>query len=198
MRALDPNDVTRETIPTRLARMGYDTVSLHGFIPNFFGRDEWYPLFGFKRSFFVDDLDKLLPVHKRCGSAMFQGICDDEIPSFVAKILSTPDAQERPKFIYWLTLNSHYPFGAPPSSSFRCDKNQLTLKYQDICNLSATIYNVLSALARLAADPDTPPTRFIITADHSPPFLMRKKDGLFDKKYVPFIELIPRESKKKL
>ncbi len=51
MRALDPDDVTRETIPARLVLMGYDTVSLHGFTPNFFGRDEWYPRYGFKRSF---------------------------------------------------------------------------------------------------------------------------------------------------
>jgi|GEM_PF-1166807 len=196
IRATSPNNVaSQQSLPAMLVLKGFQTVSMHGFMPTFFGRNEWYPQAGFEKSLFFDNIDNMLPDHEKCGSPMFRGICDDRIPSLIRQMLVSQEAPHHSKFIYWLTLNSHYPFAAPEHKTlFKCDKYALSAQHQDICNLSSTIYSTLSALGSLAADPTIPPTRFIVVGDHSPPFLMRSKDGLYDKKFVPLVELIPNSS----
>ncbi|QEM66875.1 hypothetical protein FO488_01005 [Geobacter sp. FeAm09] len=200
--ASDPDDVLSESsLPALLAAKSYETISLHGFMSMFFGRNEWYPQAGFRSSLFIDDIDKLLPSHERCGSANFRGICDDKMPSLIKQLLISSEGATPtvPKFIYWLTLNSHYPYAVPDHpSSFACQSFDLSSRYQDVCNLSGTLYSTFSALGSLIADPDIPPTRFIIVGDHSPPFLMRSKEGLYNRQFVPMVEIIPKvlESKR--
>ncbi|ABQ27341.1 sulfatase-like hydrolase/transferase [Geotalea uraniireducens] len=193
-RASDPEDVVSGTsLPALFAAKGYETVALHGFMPVFFGRNEWYPQAGFRTSLFINDIDKLQPVHERCGSTSFRGICDDTVPSLIKQVLVAQGAASAPKFIYWLTLNSHYPYASPDHPShFACGQFDLSSEHQDICNLSAILNSTFEALGKLVSDPGIPPTRFIVVGDHNPPFLMRSKDGLYDKKSVPMIELIPK------
>lgn len=194
-RGSDPEDLVSATsLPALLAAKGYESIALHGFMPQFFGRNEWYPLAGFSSFLFINDIDKLQPGQERCGSANFRGICDDRVPSLIRQMLMTPAPVKSPKFIYWLTLNSHYPFAAPDHPSrFACEAFPLTSQNKDLCHHSATLNLTFEALGKLIADPAIPPTRFIFVGDHSPPFLMRSKDALYDKKVVPMIELIPKE-----
>lgn len=194
-RAFNPADVaSAKSLPSLLNAKGYETISMHGFMPQFFGRNEWYPQAGFSNCLFINEIDKFQSKQERCGSANFRGVCDDIVPSLIKQKLITQSSANTPKFIYWLTLNSHYPFAAPDHpSEFACKSFELTSKNKDLCNLSSTLNLTFEGLGNLIADPDIPPTRFIIVGDHSPPFLMRSKDSIYDNKFVPMVELIPRE-----
>lgn len=199
--ASDPADIASvESLPALLASKGYDAIAMHGFMPQFFGRNEWYPKIGFHTSLFVNDIDRIHQTSDRCGSTNFRGICDDIVPSLIKQMLVEEKSATTPKFIYWLTLNSHYPFAATPDhpSHFECSKYELSRIHRDVCNLSSTISTTFEALGNLVADPEIPPTRFIIVGDHSPPFLMRSKEGLYDKQFVPMVELMPKTHKKNI
>lgn len=196
LRASGPQNVEAATsISAMLASKDYETYALHGFMPNFFGRDAWYPKAGFRNIIFINDIKKLQPTDELCGSTNFRGSCDDKMPSLIKQLLLGKNgvAVNTPKFIYWLTLNSHYPYATPSHSShFACESFGLSEKNQGVCNLSTILYGVFSSLADLIEDTDIPPTRFIIVGDHSPPFLMRSNEGLYNNAYVPMIELIPK------
>lgn len=191
----DPDNVASiKALPAILAEKGYETVALHGFMPLFFGRKEWYPEAGFHTSLFIDDIDKMQFTHERCGSTAFRGICDDSVPPLIKQLLMKQTATNAPKFIYWLTLNSHYPFVAPDHPSrFVCNDFNLSSTQQDVCNLSSTLNSTFESLSKLVMDSDISTTRFIFVGDHAPPFLMRSNEGLYDKDNVPMIELLPKK-----
>ena len=197
LRASDPKEIKSAiSIPSILASRGYKTIALHGFMPNFFGRNEWYPKAGFGNTLFIDDIKKLQTTNDLCGSTNFRGICDDAVPSMIKQLLleKTGGPSNKPKLIYWLTLNSHYPYGPPSHSThFNCKSFGGSVSNQAVCNLSSTLYGVFSSLAKLIDDPDIPATRFVIVGDHSPPFLMRSNEGLYNSAYVPMIEFIPKK-----
>ena len=180
----------KNCLPDRLAALGYDTIAAHGMKGGMFQRADWYPRIGFHELWFKDSFDKLgLPV---CDGA-FEGTCDAAIAGWIQGQLATEG--EKPKFLDWLTLNSHLPLpnkiSWPYSAS--CSLNPILAQQKSLCVWYNLILNVHSSVARLAASPLGRPTVFIVVGDHAPPFVSATTHAQFPGKLVPYILLIPTE-----
>lgn len=175
-------------LPNLLRRLGYETVSYHGFARWFYERSRWYPIVGFERSYFSEELQPLAP--PECGNA-FPGVCDLWIAGQIERELSAPGGR---KFIYWLTLNSHLPVdsGLAAESSFDCASTESLREEIGPCELARIHFQLYTRIARIALNPRLAPTRFIIVGDHMPPFSKFSERALYDDGRVPFVELTPR------
>jgi len=187
------HSVPSNCLPELLKKNGYETIALHGFTNQFYRRYEWYPMLGFDKVYFAEEM-RGLGYNRTCGAG-FVGICDADVLQQIHKELLQGKETGKSKFIYWMTLNSHLPFapGAGSESSFPCDVK--LFDGQDspkLCSYAKLVDLVLSGLAELAADPEIPPTQFVIVGDHSPAFKRLNLLPLFDAKNVPSIDLIPR------
>ena len=180
-----------QCLPNELRGHGYETVSYHGFYRWFYERDRWYPAVGFQRSYFAEDLMPLAPPSARCGMG-FQILCDLWIADQVEHDLLMPGA--RSKFVYWLTVNSHYPIdsGLAGRSSFDCASTETLREEGGSCDLARIHFQLYARIARMAQNPGLRPTRFVIVGDHSPPFPTLSERALYDEERVPFVQLIPR------
>ena len=92
-----------QCLPNQLARRGFETVSYHGYHRWMYTREHWYPVLGFQRSYFLEDLLPLAPPSAKCGLG-FQTLCDLWLADQVEHDLLASRA--RRKFLYWLTVNS--------------------------------------------------------------------------------------------
>jgi phosphoglycerol transferase MdoB-like AlkP superfamily enzyme len=176
-------------LPNVLRRLGYETVSYHGFSRWFYERYLWYPAVGFQRSYFADELKQRAP--PMCGTAV-HGVCDLWIADQVEHELSI--AGKRGKFIYWLTLNSHYPIDSAlaSQSSFDCAGTDSLRAEIGPCELARIHFQLYTRIAQIALNSQLPPARFIVVGDHMPPFPALSERALYDEERVPFVELIPR------
>jgi hypothetical protein len=181
----------RRCLPNLLRRLGYETVSYHGFNRWFYERWNWYPTLGFQRSYFEDQMKAMSP--PKCGSSAFQGVCDIWIADQVEHELSTPGTKGR-RFVYWLTLNSHLPVDSALArdSSFDCTSTETLRREIGPCELARIHFQLYTRIARMALDKDIRPTRFIIVGDHMPPFPTLAERALYDNGRVPFVDLIPK------
>jgi hypothetical protein len=179
-----------ECLPLQLARSGFTTAAFHGFTERMFGRNRWYPLIGFERSAFKEQLSD--GHGQTCGS-LFEGMCDDEVANKVETFLVSPPAKR--KFVYWLTLNSHLPIRPQDVGlhTFPCENGLAEQK--DVCSVTQIVYRVLGRVARIAANPALSKTRFVIVGDHSPSFPLRSSRALFDQREVPYVALLPLPGK---
>ena len=90
-------------LPGLLCHAGYDTIGIHGYPGYIFEREDWWPNAGFNRMLFAADLYP--GIESQCGGT-FRGICDREIG---ARLIDLVGGDRGPRFIYWLTLNTHVP-----------------------------------------------------------------------------------------
>jgi hypothetical protein len=182
----------KNCLPNRLAALGYDTIAAHGMKGGMFQRSDWYPKIGFQELRFKDSFDKLgLPV---CDGA-FEGTCDAAIAGWIQGQLGTAD--QKPKFLDWVTLNSHLPLPTKISESYSasCSLSSTLVQQKSLCVWYNLILNVHSSVVRLAVSPLGRPTVFIVVGDHAPPFVNATTHAQFPGKVVPYILLIPTEKK---
>ena len=188
-------------LPQQLRSLGYETIALHGYEGTLFERLDWYPRVGFDRMRFDDQLASGTPI-ARCGR-LFHGICDSTAIAAVRGEL-TRDPRRR-QFVYWLTLSSHFPLGAPDYESEGCHSLGAAARTALVCQLWTALWPALDRLAALAADTTTPPALYVIVGDHMPPQLLShgsrrdarasrfQEDRLpFSSTEVPFLVLEPR------
>ncbi|NIJ37862.1 hypothetical protein FHR22_002565 [Sphingopyxis panaciterrae] len=181
-----------DCLPATLARRGYATHAYHGFAPDFFDRDRWYPLIGFERMSFRDAIEARGARH--CPN-VFPGACDRDIPRLIGRDLA---AAKQPQFAYWLTLNSHLPVVA--NAALRTEHCRqlgaaIDSDYPQVCRLFAVWDDTAAALADMASRPDFPPTDILIVGDHMPPFTQQKSRLMFDSTKVPWVLLRYRPSR---
>jgi len=99
-RSVDPIDVFADTfgdgaivassiaeITLSSLRLGYETVSFHGYHRWFYQRELWYPTVGFQRIYFADEMQQFSP--PKCGTS-FAGTCDLWIADRVEQELLMP------------------------------------------------------------------------------------------------------------
>lgn len=167
-----------DCLPRQLARRGYETIAYHGFSAAMFDRDRWYPRIGFTRMHFEAQLarDHGDLLTRRCGS-VFEGLCDDQLGAVVARELTT--RSERPKLVYWLTLNSHIPFVAERDVQLGCAGDRPRIDNATVCALTEYWADVIDQVAVIATDPDLPPTDILIVGDHHTPFWERAAKDRF-------------------
>ena len=166
-----------DCLPNQLAAAGYETIAFHGFGTDMFQRDKWYPDIGFQKLEFLDQLEVEQPEHfaRRCGS-VFNGLCDADVGEAVHAALKAEP--ETPKFIYWLTLNSHIPFVKNEADPMACRSETPRIHNKTVCELSNLWSIVFEQVSEIAADPELAPTDILIVGDHHTPLWERAaKDG---------------------
>ena len=112
----------------------------------------------------------------RCGS-VFEGLCDAEVAKAVHARLAAPE--ERPKLVYWLTLNSHIPFVAKTQGRLGCGTPSARIANKTTCQLTELWGDVFDAVAAIAADPALPPTDILLVGDHHTPLWERNAKDRF-------------------
>ena len=167
-----------DCLPRRLAARGWETISYHGFDAAMFHRGHWYPNIGFTRMNFQAEIEREhgAMVPSRCGS-VFRGLCDGELARVVGRELRAPS--QRPKFVYWLTLNSHIPFVPHPRGRLGCDRAAPPFGNRTVCQLGEYWREVMAEVAAIADDPALPPTDILIVGDHHTPLWERAAKNRF-------------------
>ena len=163
---------TNNCLPNQLALAGYDTIAFHGFGMDMFHRDKWYPDIGFRKMEFLDQLQIEQPESfvERCGS-VFNGLCDADVGKAVhAALKAEPDT---PKFVYWLTLNSHIPYVKTNEDAMACRSAAPKIRNKTVCELSNLWSVVFEQVNRIAADPELAATDILIVGDHHTPLWER-------------------------
>ncbi|MGP9811340.1 sulfatase-like hydrolase/transferase [Rhodopseudomonas sp. NSM] len=183
---------TSGCLPNRLARRGYVTVAVHGFAGGMFEREQWYPTIGFDRALFGDDL--IRTTGRACGGA-FRGACDADLAPLIAAASRAPAAGDKPRFIYWLTLNSHVPVApAEAAADFHCGDDGGEFGRVDVCRMAELWRDVFDVTARLARDPAMGRPEILIVGDHAPPLWSKRGRAQFEPGRVAWYRLQPRDA----
>ena len=176
-------------VPTRLAALGYDDMSVHGMNGHLFRRSSWYTTIGFKQQWFNDQFRQMgLP---ECVGA-FNGTCDADIARWIGKTLEENDPH--PRFVHWMTLNSHLPVvvPAPLSGGAACTTDLGLSPMTPLCSWFQLVANVHHSVSAMAMDNLSRPTVFIVVGDHAPPFNEPAARDRFSQSDVPYLLLLPR------
>ncbi len=175
-------------LPKKFRDRGYTTISVHGFSQEFFERETWYPTVGFDKELFGE---ALLPQAKRlCGGA-FRGFCDADLPPIIAQEAA---ASSKPKFIYWLTLNTHIPIApGEAKTDLGCAKGPGVFGHPQVCQMAELWHDVFASIAQLALDPRIGPAEIVIVGDHAPPLWSRSGRAQFEPGKVAWYRLTPRD-----
>jgi len=173
-------------LPASLRGKGYETSALHGFKAEFYDRATWYPNAGFQHMRFRDDL-----VGREVSECpgVFPGACDKDIPALISQQIKSAT---QPQFIYWMTLNSHFPVPSVEAlGTTRCElfDPALASAAPMVCRMLQIWDRNFRALAEQITAADFPATDILIVGDHRPPFYDRKQRSMFAPDRVPWILL---------
>ena len=178
----------RKCLPDELSNMGFHTIAIHGNHGTLYHRNEWYSRAGFQEIWFVRKLESEgLP---DCVGA-FTGVCDAAIATWIGKRLEQPGRD--PRFVYWVTLNSHLPVPNPPQlpTLVPCDTDLSLARDLALCNWYRLTLNVHQSIASLAAHNGSRPAVYVIVGDHAPPFSDLSVRDSFEQRVVPYVILLP-------
>jgi len=179
----------RSCLPARLAALGYDTIGVHGMSGRMFNRSTWYTTIGFQERWFHEQLQQQgLP---DCTGALI-GTCDVDIAAWIGRRLD--EQTSRPKFIHWMTLNSHLPVPVPlhlPHGA-SCSAALGLQPDSPLCSWYQLVADLHRSVAQMALDPLGRPTIFVIVGDHAPPFGDASLRNRFSQSDVPYVILLPR------
>ena len=192
---LSPDQASR-CLPAILHRSGYRNIAVHGYVGQMFYRSAWYPKLGFDETRFGPELEKIgLP---RCRGA-FPGVCDTAIAQWMGTSLlgsaSRGSASNKPRFIYWVTLNSHVPEPARPdlADDGVCATQPALNASAALCSWFRLVRAVHQSVSQLATKVNDRPTVFVLVGDHAPPFGDPRLCNQFSSAQVPFVMLTPRQ-----
>jgi hypothetical protein len=174
-------------LPSRLQRAGYATLAVHGFFGEMFSRRTWYPQVGFNRALFGEELGAR--VARRCGNA-FRGTCDADLTPLIAREAARTSG---PRFIYWLTLNTHIPVSPGEARiDFGCAGDEHGFGVPRVCRMAELWHDLFASVAKLALDPAIAPAEILIVGDHAPPLWSKRGRGQFVPGEVAWYRLTPR------
>ena len=184
------SDELKDCLPGRLEAMGYHTVAAHGMDGHLFSRMTWYSNIGFQERWFRENFQQM--GFPNCIGT-YVGTCDASIAGWIGDQLRSQQAQ--PRFVYWVTLNSHLPAPPPapmtPGSS--CRLTPLLAQNPALCSWFQLIDKVHASVAQVAQSALPRPTVFILVGDHAPPFADSVLRDQFSQHEVPYVLLIPRK-----
>ena len=177
-----------DCLPARLAARGYATYAVHAYSGRMFDRFDWYPKIGFEHLLFEEQM-RARGERDRCGM-VFRSACDRASSGIVQELLSAPGDQ--PRFIYWLTVDSHMPI-EPTDRKPRWDcATRDPFGNETICLIAQIWADVFEATARIATDPELPAqTTVLVVGDHPPGFVSRTVQRFFLPGIVPWVALEP-------
>ncbi|MCG6206029.1 sulfatase-like hydrolase/transferase [Rhodopseudomonas sp. HC1] len=177
-------------LPGRLARRGYSTMALHGFAGRMFEREDWYPIVGFDRMLFRPDLIKA--TGHSCGGP-FRGACDAELAPLITA--AAPGPNDGPRFIYWLTLNSHVPVALGDAhTDFHCGADGGRFGDLEVCRMAELWRDVFDIVAGIARDPTMDRPEILLVGDHAPPLWSKRGRAQFEPGQVAWYRLQPQSA----
>ncbi len=179
----------KDCLPGVLATHGYDAIAVHGNAGHMFDRTDWYSAIGFQERWFREQLRQQgLP---SCVGAA-TGICDASIAEWIGNRLQRLD--QKPTFLYWVTLNSHLPVPTPVpiTTAVPCSVLPLPTPQPALCSWTQLVLNLHRSVSQLAMSKLARPTLFIVVGDHAPPFGDLALRQEFSDSVVPYIILAPR------
>lgn len=176
-----------QCLPSRLRSAGYTTLAVHSFSSEMFERRDWYPQIGFSRTMFGEEL--LTRLQRRCGSA-FRSVCDADLAPLIAREAKKTSG---PRFIYWLTLNTHIPVAPNEAlTDFGCDSDRNGFGVARVCRMAELWHDLFASVATLALDPAIAPADILIVGDHAPPLWSKRGRNQFLPGQVAWYRLAPR------
>ena len=167
-------------IPNILSSQGFETLAYHGGGENFYNRVNWYPKVGFKSQFF----DKNFPKLPKCKA--FNGLCDhDLMPIVLSKLFNN-----KKKFVYWLTINTHEPYDeiVTDDNRINCFKYGLNSE-SEVCKNIKLQTQFFDQLAILLKKNDMKNVKIYIVGDHPPPIWNKKEKKLFMDGAVSWVKI---------
>jgi hypothetical protein len=180
-------------LPKKFAAAGFETTAIHSFQGSFFEREQWYPMIGFQKRMFADDLLAQKGIAPCEG--VFPGACDRDVPQLIKqKLQQDPDQR---KLVYWLTVNSHLPVGSKDSlhtQDCKLGTAEWRSNFPMLCRLYSVHAELSDALTRTILADDMPETDILIIGDHMPPFFQRTIRTRFDTGRVPWVYLRDRRA----
>lgn len=180
-------------LPAQFHARGYRNIAVHGYMGQMFGRNDWYRQIGFDSTYFRPDFDRAgLP---QCEGA-FPGTCDASVAQWISGSLLAPPSSQ-PRFIYWVTLNSHLPVPVHPDlpGDGVCAAHPELAASVPFCSWFRLVSAVHSSAAEVALGKLSRPTVFILVGDHAPPFAQTDLRRRFSDADVPYIVLTPLDAK---
>jgi len=175
-------------LPARLRKRGYATMAVHAFSYRMYERNEWYPVVGFDKELFGEELVK--STRRLCGNA-FTGVCDADLPPIIVREAAF---SKKPKFIYWLTLNTHVPVAPDQAlTDFGCEDDAGIFQHMHVCQMAELWHDVFASVSKLALDPSIGPAEILVVGDHAPPLWSRRARAQFEPGIVPWYRLTPRD-----
>jgi hypothetical protein len=164
--------VDHSCLPAQLAAAGYATASYHASDGALFSRPVWYPGFGFQKLNFREDIERERPqaITRMCGS-VFPGMCDSDIGTIIHQDLLA--SSDKPRLLYWLTLNSHIPYAARADAPLKCRTAEAAIDSPMPCELTEIWMEVFDKVAEIAGDPKIRPIDILVVGDHNTPMWSR-------------------------
>jgi hypothetical protein len=131
----------------------------------------------------------MMRTRRLCGGVV-QGVCDADL----APIIAGEAAKVKgPRFIYWLTLNTHIPVHEGDAlTDFGCDRDARLFGTRKVCMMSELWRDAFNAIAKLANDPAIGPADILIVGDHAPPLWSKRGRAQFMPGQVAWYRLTPR------
>jgi hypothetical protein len=174
-------------LPESLRAEGYETYAWHNYSGTFFNRLHWYEDIGFQHRTFQRHMLEATPTLRRCGGT-FTGVCDEEIPEMLLRAIR---AEPGRKFLYWLTVSSHFPVDPIPvgETARLCGFSPLLKADKYICALENRVWVTLDSLADALNRISDHDVEVIIVGDHAPGFLRPGANDRYSRRQVPTIHL---------
>lgn len=177
-------------LPELLHQRGYNSLAVHAFSGGMFERDQWYPRVGFDKELFGSELVK--KTGRVCGSA-FRGACDSDLAPVIAQEARKFAPADKPRFIYWLTLNTHIPVAPGDArTNFNCASPKNPFGQATVCRMAELWHDLFGAVAQLALNPAIGPADILVVGDHAPPLWSKRGRSMFAPGKVAWYRLTPR------
>ncbi len=159
-----------EEIPTYASafkKLGYSTTFLHTYTSDFYLREDTYPLLGFDKAYFEDDLEKINEVPRKYSGFY---ISDNSFAEYIKYTLD--ENADKPNFIFGISMENHQPYTSKYSSFEVEVKNPKISEgtMEEIKHYATGVYNSDKALGKLAdfVDNRRKETILIFFGDHLP------------------------------
>lgn len=178
-------------LPEVLDKRGYTSVAFHAFAGGMFERKDWYPKVGFEREMFRGQI--LKRTKRVCGSA-FKGACDADMAPVIDNTSLRVGKSGKPRFIYWLTLNTHIPVAPGEArTNFHCQREKNAFGQKTVCRMAELWHDVFRVVKTIALNPAVGPADILVVGDHAPPLWSKRGRNMFAAGQVAWYRLRPRE-----
>ncbi|MCV0429221.1 MAG: sulfatase-like hydrolase/transferase, partial [Roseibium sp.] len=179
-----------DCLPAEYQAKGYETAAFHAFWGAFFDRTDWFPRIGFQKLFFQEQLrnSSFVETGKTCGLT-FKGLCDFDVADAVEAYLK--EQAGKPKFVYWLTLNTHLPLEKGIATPRLDCETGGPFDDWTVCSMTEMWMDLMYRVREMALTPALKDTRILVVGDHHPPVWTRQGRRQFEAGEVAWLSLKP-------